>query len=132
MRFALRFKRIRSANCIEEGSVKRLSRHKAARRRGASLFIPRPLDLEKEMETINYSVCYPLTNVAGPEISRELFTPEDLKLRKNARTLFRYVLKFVSDDDFSGVTRLNGECSQRRGPFEETLLRIVVENADSL
>lgn len=74
MRFALRFKRIRSANCIEEGSVKRLSRHKAARRRGASLFIPRPLDLENEMETINYSVCYPLTNVAGPEISRELFT----------------------------------------------------------
>lgn len=66
------------------------------------------------------------------DLSRELFTPEDLKLRKNARTLFRYVLKFVSDDDFSGVTRLNGECSQRRGPFEETLLRIVVENADSL
>lgn len=68
MRFALRFNRIRSANCIEEGSVKRLSRHKAARRRGASLFIPRPLDLGKEMETIDYSVCYPLTNVAGPEI----------------------------------------------------------------
>lgn len=68
MRFALRFNRIRSANCIEEGSVKRLSRHKAAHRRGASLFIPRPLDLGKEMETIDYSVCYPLTNVAGPEI----------------------------------------------------------------
>lgn len=69
MRFALRFNRIRSANCIEEGSVKRLSRHKAAHRRGASLFIPRPLDLGKEMETIDYSVCYPLTNVAGPEIN---------------------------------------------------------------
>ena len=38
--------------------------------------------------------------------AREFFIPEDLKFRKNARTLFRYVLKLVNDDDFARLGRM--------------------------
>ena len=71
MRFALRFNRIRPANCIVEGSVKRLSRHKAARRRGASLFIPRPLDFGKEMGTRDDFMFLPLDKCGWSRDNRE-------------------------------------------------------------